>query len=375
MYRRTRPILQHLQNNIRHIHSRLIHHQPTMSQTQRALVVRTIASPLVLDNNWSIPTPNPNQVQLKVTVAGLNPHDQKARDTGLFIANDLPAVLANDVVGRVTAVGTDVTKYAVGDRIVLQGELAPGSRQNGLQEYAVADTIASAKIPDGVLDEEAATLPSNLMAGVVALFETLKIPAPWMPGAEGFDYKGSTILIVGGGSSCGRLGVQLAKLAGIGRIVVVGGPEEKLLAEGATHVIDRHGGHDAVLGKIRDIVGDELVYAYDAVNPPEGQLLALQALSKTRRGALARLVRRGTLDESRIGEKEQGYDLRNVFGSSHLHPELAGRFWENLPGYLEKGDIKTLGFEVKDGLNADAVNGVLDAYRDGKPVTKTHFKF
>lgn len=342
-----------------------------MSSTQKAILVKEIGKPVVLVTDWPIPEPGPSQVQIKVSVAGLNPHDQKAQGWGLFIQDNLPAILTNDVVGVVTKLGAGVSTIAVGDRVVTQPSF-PGPTQNGLQEYATADLFALAKIPDNITDDEAATLPTNIIAPLVALFDTLEIPAPWTAEAKGFDYGAVTLLIVGGGSSCGKFGVQLAALAGIGRIVVVGGNEKELKGWGATHVLDRHGGFDAVLGRIREIVGDELVYAYDAVSPPEGQLLALNAMSSYKKGALARLVPTGPVDESRVIGKKAGFDVRSVFGSSQSHPKLAEAFWSRVPAWLESGKITPLGFVVKEGLTAENVNEVLDLYRDEKRVTKTH---
>ncbi|KAI3391856.1 hypothetical protein diail_6686 [Diaporthe ilicicola] len=255
--------------------------------------------------------------------------------------------------------------------VVTQPGFSPGWAQNGLQEYATADVGAFAKIPETTSDDEAATLPTNIIAPLVAIFDTLKIPAPWS-GQNEFDYAGTTLLIIGGGSNCGRFGVQLAGLAGIGRIVVVGGNEAELKGFGATHVLDRHGGHDAVLARIRDVVGDYLVYAYDSISPPEGQVLGLNALSSSKKGALARLLPLGPVDESKVVGKTAGFDVRDTFGSSQVHPELAGGFWERLPGFLETGKIKPTRYVVKQGLTAGNVNEVLDAYRDGKAVTKTH---
>lgn len=348
-----------------------------MSSTQKAILLKELNKPVVLVEDWPIPDPGPSQVQLKVSVAGLNPHDEKSQAWGLFVkdarGNFLPAILTNDVVGTVTKLGPDITTLAVGDRVVSQpGFFIPGSPQNGLQEYATADLTALTKIPDSITDDEAATLPTNIIAPLVALFHALAIPAPWTPEAKTFDYATTTLLVVGGGTSCGKFGVQLAALAGIGRIVVVGGDEHELKGYGATHVLSRHGGYDAVLARIREVVGDELVYAYDAINPPEDQVLALNALSSSKKGALARLLPLGPVDESRVVGKTAGFEVRDVFGSSQAQPQLAGPFWERVPGWLETGKITPLGYVVKEGLTAENVNEVLNAYRDKKPVTKTH---
>ncbi|KAK7419300.1 hypothetical protein QQX98_003452 [Neonectria punicea] len=343
-----------------------------MSRTQRAIIVSELGKPVSLVTDWPVPEPGANQVQVKVTVAGLNPHDQKCRDWGLMIADHLPTVLTHDVVGTVTKLGQGVTDITVGDRIMYQPSFEPSPTQKGLQEYAIADLVALAKIPDSITDDEAATLPCNVVAPLVALFETLHIPAPWTPAAKEFDYANTALLIVGGGSNCGRFGVQLAKLSGIGRIVVVGGNEAELKSFGATHVLDRHAGYDTVLARIRDVVGDDLVYALDTINPLDGQLLALNALSSRKKGALARLIPHGQVDGSKVFEKQAGFDVRDVFGSSHVHPELVRGFWSRAQAYLEAGQIKPLAYVVKEGLLASNVNEVLDAYKNGKPVTKTH---
>ena len=344
-----------------------------MATTQRALLVTQIGGPLVLVADRPVPKPGPNQVQLQVAVAGINPHDYKARDTGLFIADSLPAILTNDVVGRVTELGEGVAAgLAIGDRVVAHAGMTPGWNQSGLQEYAVADVGALAKIPDGITDDEAATLPTNIIAPVVGLFGSLGIPAPWSPDAAHFDYATTALLIIGGGSNCGKFAVQLAKLAGIGTVVVVGGDEAALREMGATHVVDRHGGHDAVLGRIRDIVRDDLLYAFDAVNAPADQILAIDALSNRKRGIMARLRPNAPVDEARVAGKTAGFDVRNVFGVSQMHPELTRPFWDLLPGYLNEGRIKPLEYTVVEGLEANKVNAVLDRYRDGERVTKTH---
>lgn len=345
--------------------------------TQTALIVSEVGGRVHATTDWPIPLPDPNQVQIRVTVAGLNPHDQKSRDVGLFVKDRLPAILGNDVTGVVTIIGTEVTKFKVGDRVVSQSNL-DGYLQRGLQQYAVVDEDFASKIPDGFSDHDAATLPTNVAASLIALFDEsgLDIPAPWSSEAETFDYAGTTLLILGGGSNCGRFGVQLAKLAGIGKIVVVGGSEEELQKYGATYVLDRHGGDEAVLQRIRGVVGDDLVYAFDTINLPTEQHLAVSALSSSRKGRLARLRSSiGDIDESKIiGEKKAGYEARNVLGLSHIKHETAKPFWDRVEGYLKNGSLVPLRHEKVVGLDADRVNELLDRYRDGKKVVQTQFR-
>lgn len=345
--------------------------------TQKALVVTSIGQPVTLTTR-PIPQPSPHQIQLRVTVAALNPHDHKARDHGLFIQESLPAILANDVAGVVTSVGSSVTRFKVGDRVFTYGKINdPGYTQRGLQEYIIADEDISAKVPEGFTDHDVATLPVNISAGIVGLFDQeggLGIPAPWTQEAKTFDYANTQILIIGGGSNCGRFAVQLAKLAGIGKIVVLGGKEEELKKFGATHVLDRHGGDEAVAERIRGVVGDELLYCLDAVNPPENLYVGINALSNSRKGKVARLLPTGLPDTSKVVEKKAGYEVKDVHGEPHVKSEVSKPFWDILGDYLVKKKIVPLEYAVEDGLNADKVNEVLDRYRDGKRVVQTHFR-
>jgi NADPH2:quinone reductase len=351
----------------------------TVSNRQNALILAEIGKPLIL-STLPIPLPSQHQIQVRITAAGLNPVDQLTRDTGLFLPSacgSLPTVLGDDVVGTVTAIGSGVSasRFRIGERVFGQAATTLGGTQNGLQEYCVLDEACCARVPDGMSDDEAATLPTALIAAVVGLCDRgcgLGFPPPWVlvEGDEAeFDYGNQMLLVVGGGSSCGKFAVQVARLMGLGRIVVVAGKgnDKELRAYGATDVVDRHDGD--VLERVKECVGDELVYALDAVNGPEGQSLAMDALSHTRRGKLARLVD-GEINVKRFEGRMAWLEVMDVFGSSHAKADLCTPFWKRVSEYLETGKIKPMAFQVVDGLNADKVNEVLDRYKHRLSVQK-----
>jgi NADPH:quinone reductase len=386
---------------------------PAVPTHQRALEVVEISKPLQLSQQRPVPAPSKSQILVKVLVVGLNPHDAKSRSAGLFLTppfaatSPLPAVLGNDVVGRVVSIGDAVkgTQLTIGDIVVSHADLrhvAAGpstSLQHGLQEYAVADPACTAKVPSGLAGglDAMATVPTNAIAGVFALFAPprsgpnrtggLGIPVPWMKDVspewerkvDAFDYGRTTVLVVGGGSNCGRWAVQLLRLAGIGKIVVVGGKEEELKDYGATKVIDRHGGDEAVLARVKEAVGDDLLYAFDAVNVPADQLVAVRALSTKHRGSFSRLVRNPHVDlEAAVTENEIGFNVVDVLGGSQVNPEIAAPFWARLEGWMKTGVLKATPYErvyiKKNWSDAESkVNGLLDWYDIGAKVTRTHF--
>ncbi|KAH7120840.1 putative alcohol dehydrogenase [Dendryphion nanum] len=349
-----------------------------MSQ-QTALLVTAAGKPVTKTTTWPIPTPGSTQVLIRVTVAALNPHDQKVRDWDHWFKDDLPTPIANDIVGVVDKIGSDITKFEVGDRVFTYGNFfEKGHFQSGLVQYATADEAYTAKVPDNLNDHDVATLPVNLSASAIGLFDEkygFGIPAPWSVERKSFDYANTTLLIIGGGSNCGRFAVQLAKLAGIGTIVVLGGKEEELKKWGATHVLDRHGGDEVVQSRIKSAVGDDLIYVFDAVNPAESLYVGINALSSSRKGTVARLIPTSPHETAKVTKKDGEYEVKDTYGIPHGQ-SLGKELWENIGGYLNEEKIIPLKYEVADGVGLDAVsvNEVLDRYRDGKPVVQTHFR-
>ncbi|KAJ5281705.1 GroES-like protein [Penicillium angulare] len=352
-----------------------------MAETQVALLVTKLGEPLSKVSR-SIPAPKEGEVLVKVTVAGLNPHDAKSRDHGLFIKDHLPAILGADVVGVVTSLGPNVTRFKEGDHVFGQAGLlgpnlggyfnfgAPNFDTQGLQEYAILDIKYSAKVPSGFTDAQMATVPTNCVPAAVALFDKscFGIPAPWDPVAAEFDYKGTSLLILGGGSNTGKFGIQLAALVGIGKIIVVAGLKGAADAQalGATHVIDRTLSATDIAAEVQEIVGDNLIYAFDTINEPGNQYVGVEALSNTKTGKLARLIPLGPVDVSKLSsQKPAGFDTLDVLGVSTGSPITTIPLWENIVGWIEEEKLKPTSFQVIKGLDLDIVNKTLDGYSNG----------
>jgi NADPH:quinone reductase len=288
----------------------------------------------------------------------------------------MPYVIANDLVGEVVTVGTGdhSAKFTLGEHVFGHTFAEGGFNNdfNAAQQYALVDARFVGRIADcGLSDDEASTIPVIVLAAFVALFAPSGhgLPPPFSPEAKSFDYSSVTLLVIGGGSNTGRAVVELAKLVGIGQIIAVAGKqnEANLKAIGATHVIDRR--VPDVLDQIRDITGDELIYAVDTVNPGLDQELGVAALSNKKKGTLITLRRPdGDFDAARVGPKSAGYERRLVFGVSPIHPEVTMGFWEEVPRWYKEGKLHQSSFEVVKGLDANAVNKALDKYRDGNGV-------
>ena len=240
-----------------------------------------------------------------------------------------------------------------------------------------------AKVPKGLTLDDGASLCCNIVAPFWAIFgaDGLALPFPFPSEAPSssstppFDFSSATIVIIGAGSNCGKYGIQTCSVAGFGTIVAVASTSKPdaistLKSYGATHVVDRSGSNEEIAARIRAIVGDDLIYAFDAVNVDH--TLGVSILSSHTRGTLACIVP-GKADDSQIGTKHAGYDDKFTQGQSHNQPQLGAQFWKAIPGWMESGRVKSTGWSVIRGLDREKVNEVLDAYRDDRwPEKQVH---
>src|SRR6476620_7432154 len=84
----------------------------------KAILVRDFGEPEVMKvEDVEIPSPTHKQVLVKVHAAGVNPLDTYLR-TGIHAhAPKLPYTPGKDAAGVVEAIGDDVSKFEIGDRV------------------------------------------------------------------------------------------------------------------------------------------------------------------------------------------------------------------------------------------------------------------
>ncbi|PSL49743.1 NADPH:quinone reductase-like Zn-dependent oxidoreductase [Chitinophaga niastensis] len=188
------------------------------------------------------PTPAPHEVLVKIEAVSLNYLDV-ALATGTYSKElPLPRIPTSDGAGVVAAVGENVTKWKVGDRVMLHynqlwqhglpsrqtdhvriGVSTPGL----LSEYTVVPEYALVRTPSNLTSTEAATLP---VAGVTA-WTGLVSYAGIKPG--------QTVLTQGTGG-VSLFSLQIALAAGAKVIATSSSPDKlkKLQALGAHEVVD-----------------------------------------------------------------------------------------------------------------------------------------
>ncbi|XP_019450832.1 PREDICTED: putative quinone-oxidoreductase homolog, chloroplastic isoform X3 [Lupinus angustifolius] len=152
-----------------------------------------------------VPSPNKNEVLLKLDAITINPVDwkiQKGLLRPLFLPRQFPHIPCTDVAGEVVEVGPQVKDFKVGDKVVAKLTHQYGG---GFAEFAVASESLTAARPSEVLAAEAAALP---IAGLTAHDALTQVAGVKLDGSG----QPKNILITAASGGVGHYAVQLAKL-------------------------------------------------------------------------------------------------------------------------------------------------------------------
>jgi len=166
-----------------------------------------------------VPDPKPNEVLVQIKAAGVNFIDVYFRE-GRYPA-PLPFVNGQEAAGVVVAVGAEVTRFRLGERVAYTGMLG------SYAEYAVVPAERLVHIPDGIDFEQAAAAMLQGMTAHYLSHSTYPIK------------NGETVLVHAAAGGVGLLLVQMAKQLGA-RVIATAGSEAKAQlarAAGADEVI------------------------------------------------------------------------------------------------------------------------------------------
>lgn len=172
------------------------------------------------------PVPGPHDVLVRVHACGLNPVDAKI-DQWHAMAPGMHAgwVPGLDVSGEIVALGTSVTGWRVGERVLYHGDMF---RPNGgFAQFALQDGRALVRHPD-VPAALAAASPCAGWTAWRALVDKLRVA-----GAD-------SLFIAGGAGGVGSFAIQIARHLGVGRIITTASSEnhDYVRQLGATDAID-----------------------------------------------------------------------------------------------------------------------------------------
>ncbi|MEU9977775.1 NADP-dependent oxidoreductase [Streptomyces sp. NPDC051014] len=176
------------------------------------------------------PSPGPGQILVAVEAAGVGPWDVLEIDASWDVGLRPPAALGVEGAGTVLAVGSGVSRFAVGDRVLAHAAPLPGG-SGFWAERILIDADHAAACPADLDAVHAAALPVNGLTALQAL-EKLDLG------------RGQRLLITNGAGGTGALAVQLAAAQGVEVTATASASAaERLLGLGATEVVDYHDPH------------------------------------------------------------------------------------------------------------------------------------
>ncbi|MBS1072956.1 zinc-binding alcohol dehydrogenase family protein [Gluconobacter cerinus] len=189
-------------------------------------------------------TPGMDEILVSVRAVAVNPFERLIQSMGDIITPWMtyPAILGSDVAGDVIAIGSNITRFKVGDRVAgfaAGGEKGRRSAEGAFQEQVILMEKMTTPLPDNLSFEAASVLPLGLTTAAAGLFQPdfLAMSHPCVQPAPA----GQTLVVWGGSTSVGCNAIQLAVAAGYDVIATSSlrnAPYLKSL--GARAVYDRH---------------------------------------------------------------------------------------------------------------------------------------
>lgn len=278
----------------------------------------------------ALPLPDTGQVRVRVRASALNFRDL-AILTGLFPVPVKPDVIPlSDAAGEIDAIGTGVTRFAKGDRVVNAyfptwfggpfeggGEQYMLERDGWLTDYKVVDAEALVAAPKGLSFEESATLTC---AGVTA----------WSALA---GVRAGDIVLTQGTGGVAIFAVQLAKALGARVIATTSSSmkADRLRDLGADEVIDYRADPD--WGATARVLTD---CGVDRVIETGGAASLVQSIRAVATGGQISLV-------GILGGYEGGVDYMAMFASqARFQPIPTGsrRDLETLIRFIDRTGLK-----------------------------------
>ena len=275
-----------------------------------------------------IPTPGADDLLIKVHSAGINRADLLQRK-GLYPPlEDASPILGLEVAGTVVAVGERAgKKWRAGDSVC---GLTHGG---GYAEYAVAPVGQCMPIPSGFSKAEAAALPEALLTIWHNLFQRAGLQA------------GEKVLIHGGASGIGTMGVMMCSTLGA-EVYTTAGTAEKcraLEARGAKLAINYKSedfesvlteqGMNNKMNVILDMIGGDYIQKNLNLASPEGRIVNIAYMNgfKAEVNFAPLLMKRITMTGSTL--RAQTFAQKEV---------MVQEIMEHIYPHLESGKIKPI---------------------------------
>lgn len=226
----------------------------SLPKSMQAIAINEFGGPEVL--SWQtlpVPEAGSDEVLIRLEAIGVgvwDPWEREGAFRQLFcerygIEPAFPYVIGFEGAGTVCAVGENVTRFQVGDRVYADHHINP--KGGFYAEYVAVSANHVVPVPGGLSIEEAGAMPVDAITALLGLDNVLHLS------------EGESVLIFGAGGGLGHLAVQLAKRMGARVFAVASGEDGVALAGrlGADAVVD---------GRKGDVLAAARAFAPDGID-------------------------------------------------------------------------------------------------------------
>lgn len=341
--------------------------------------------------------PGMDEILVSVRAIAVNPFERLIQSVGDVITPWMtyPAILGSDVAGDVVAVGSNITRFKVGDRVVgfaAGEEKGRRSAEGAFQEQAILMEKMTSPLPDNLSFEAASVLPLGLTTAAAGLFQPdfLAMRPPSSKPAPASQ----TLVVWGGSTSVGCNAIQLAVAAGYDVIATSSLRNASYLKRlGACDVYDRHSpstpsviiealrGRE-VCGAIAigtgsakaciDILGSTKGQRFIALATPPVSLDEIPAgrgrWQKLLPALIGLVIRNISLA---LRARRKGVKTKFIWGGAPLHNEVGPMIYrEFLPSALESGQFRPAPEPEIVGHGLEVIPEALERQRKGVSARK-----
>ncbi|MDA7501917.1 zinc-binding dehydrogenase [Chitinophagales bacterium] len=321
-----------------------------MEMQQAAVLVKT-GKPSDCFELRSVPIPEvgPQQVRIKAEAFGLNFADIMARKGLYDDCPKLPTVIGYDVVGRVDAVGAEVSDFQIGQRVTAL------TRFGGYAEYAVTMREGVAAIPDDMPIGTALALSTQYCTAYFSAAEMINL------------FPGDKVLVQAAAGGVGTALVQWAKHRGCEVFGTASKQKfDHIRAQGVDHPIDYRNQDfkkeiEAIAGKnsidaVFDAIGGSSVKKGWSLLNSGGRFVSYGAsdltTSKTLFGKLGTVLGFGLFHPIQFLQGSKAFTGVNMLRIADNKPQTFERVLKEVIRYTNEGVFKPVvaeqQFSIKD---------------------------
>ncbi|KAJ5088519.1 hypothetical protein N7456_012135 [Penicillium angulare] len=307
-------------------------------------------------------TPEANEILVKNHALAIAPIDGSIQ-TRAWLPMNYPAILGQDVAGEVAAIGPNVTRFKIGDRVIGHGVGFATKRIEdfAFQKYTIIQTNMASELPDNISYEEGCVLPLGLSTASCGLFQDdhlgLQLPT------EPRGVKSQAVLIWGGASSVGSNAIQLVVAAGY-EVFTTASPKNFELVKklGASQVFD-YNNATVVQDLIAALQGKTLAGALDCIGFAATPM-TVEVVLKSEGNKFVSTVKPGF-------ESPEGITVKSIFGTTLKDNHVGKAVYEDfLPKALRTGTFTPAPSPLIAGHGLESIQAAVDLQAKGTSAQK-----